>query len=44
MTARQERIGLVCAALCALNGAFVPAVAKLTTNAASPLFVATATH
>lgn len=36
----HERTGLVCASLCALNGAFVPAVAKLTTNAGEPLFVA----
>lgn len=43
MTVRQERIGLVFAALCALNGAFVPAFAKLTTNRADPLFVAAAT-
>ena len=40
---REERIGLTCAALCALNGAFVPAVAKLTTSRGSPLFVATMT-
>ncbi|MEB2344568.1 MAG: DMT family transporter [Deltaproteobacteria bacterium] len=39
----QERAGLVFAALCALNGAFVPAVAKLTTGAADGLFVAAAT-
>ena len=36
----QEQAGLLFAALCALNGAFVPAFAKLTTNAGSPLFVA----
>ena len=41
--ASRERTGLVFAALCALNGAFVPSVAKLTTNYGSPLFVATAT-
>lgn len=41
--ADRERIGLLCAALCALNGAFVPAVAKLTTNLGSALFVATVT-
>ena len=34
-------MGLLFAALCALNGAFVPAVAKLTTNDAEPFFVAT---
>jgi drug/metabolite transporter (DMT)-like permease len=43
VTRRQERIGLLCAALCALNAAFVPAVAKLTTDRAAPLFVAAAT-
>jgi drug/metabolite transporter (DMT)-like permease len=43
MRRRQERLGLGFAALCALNGAFVPAVAKLTTDRADPLFVATAT-
>ncbi|MEB2283776.1 MAG: DMT family transporter [Myxococcales bacterium] len=36
-----ERAGLVCAGLCALNGAFVPAVARLTSTAAAPLTVAT---
>jgi drug/metabolite transporter (DMT)-like permease len=41
MSPSQERSGLLFAALCALNGAFVPAVAKLTTNAAAPFFVAT---
>jgi O-acetylserine/cysteine efflux transporter len=40
---RQERLGLLFAALCAANGAFVPAVAKLTTNAVDALFVAAAT-
>jgi drug/metabolite transporter (DMT)-like permease len=40
---RQERIGLGCAALCAVNGAFVPAFAKLTTNGAPPTCVATIT-
>ena len=39
----QERLGLLCAGLCALNGAFVPAVAKLTAGRAEPLFVAAAT-
>jgi drug/metabolite transporter (DMT)-like permease len=37
----REQIGLVFAGLCALNGAFVPAFAVLTTNRADPLFVAT---
>jgi drug/metabolite transporter (DMT)-like permease len=41
--ARSERVGLAFAALCVANGAFVPALAKLTTETASPLFVATAT-
>lgn len=36
----EERLGLLCAGLCALNGAFVPAVAKLTTGRATPLLVA----
>lgn len=36
----EERLGLLFAALCALNGAFVPAVAKLTTGRAGPLLVA----
>jgi len=36
-------MGLLFAALCALNGAFVPAFAKLTTEGAAPLFVAAAT-
>jgi O-acetylserine/cysteine efflux transporter len=40
---RQERIGLLFAGLCALNGAFVPAVAKLTTARADAFFVAAAT-
>jgi len=40
MSRQQERLGLMFAALCALNGAFVPAVAKLTTNRGSALFVA----
>jgi probable blue pigment (indigoidine) exporter len=39
----HERHGLLFAALCALNGAFVPAVAKLTTGRADSLFVATVT-
>jgi drug/metabolite transporter (DMT)-like permease len=36
-----ERAGLVFAGLCALNGAFVPAVARLTSLRADPLLVAT---
>lgn len=40
----EERLGLLAAALCALNGAFVPAVAKLTTGQASPLLVAAASN
>lgn len=43
MTRGRERAGLVFAGLCALNGAFVPAFAKLTTGAADGLFVAAAT-
>lgn len=43
MTQHQERIGLVYAALCALNGAFVPAFAKLTTGFGDPLLVAAVT-
>ncbi len=43
MDRKQERLGLVFAALCALNGAFVPAIAKLTTGRADPFFVAAAT-
>ncbi|HUI26894.1 MAG TPA: DMT family transporter [Candidatus Kryptonia bacterium] len=43
MNPRQERLGLLCAGLCALNGAFVPAVAKLTTGRAEPVLVAAAT-
>lgn len=43
MSRGQERLGLLCAALCAVNGAFVPAFAKLTTDRADPFFVATAT-
>jgi drug/metabolite transporter (DMT)-like permease len=38
-----QRGGLVFAGLCAVNGAFVPAVAKLTTDRADPLFVAAVT-
>jgi drug/metabolite transporter (DMT)-like permease len=40
---RRERAGLIFAALCAANGASVPAFAKLTTNLADPVLVATAT-
>jgi drug/metabolite transporter (DMT)-like permease len=40
---REERTGLLFAGLCALNGAFVPGLAKLTTNQSDPLFVAAAT-
>jgi O-acetylserine/cysteine efflux transporter len=40
---RQERLGLLFAGLCALNGAFVPAIAKLTTAKGDALFVATVT-
>lgn len=43
MSAREERTGLLFAGLCALNGAFVPGLAKLTTNRSDPLFVAAAT-
>ena len=38
-----ERIGLFFAALCAINGAFVPAVAKLTTGLGDPLLIAAGT-
>jgi drug/metabolite transporter (DMT)-like permease len=38
-----ELAGLVFAGLCALNGAFVPAVARITSVAADPLLVATVT-
>jgi drug/metabolite transporter (DMT)-like permease len=44
MRTPQERHGLLFAALCALSAAFVPAVAKLTTGRADPLFVATASN
>ncbi len=43
MPRRREQLGLLFAGLCAMNGAFVPAFAKLTTNAGDPVFVATAT-
>lgn len=42
-SARTERRGLAFAALCALNGAFVPGVAKLSTGHADPLLVAALT-
>jgi len=41
--AGSERAGLGFAALCALNGAFVAPVARLSTERGDPLFVATAT-
>jgi drug/metabolite transporter (DMT)-like permease len=40
----QERSGLLYAALCALNGAFVPAFAKLTIGENDPFFIAAATN
>ncbi len=43
MAARAERLGLLFAGLCAVNASFVPAFAKLTTNLADPMFVATGT-
>lgn len=43
MNAREERLGLLFAGLCALNGAFVPAFAKLTTERLDGLAVATVT-
>jgi len=43
VTRHQERLGLLFAGLCALNGALVPALAKLTTDRAAPLFVAMVT-
>jgi probable blue pigment (indigoidine) exporter len=43
MDPRQERLGLLFAALCALNSAFVPAIAKFTTGRADPFLVAAAT-
>ncbi len=42
MTRHSERLGLLFAALCAANGAFVPAISKLTTDQANPIFVAAA--
>jgi O-acetylserine/cysteine efflux transporter len=44
MRAPQEGTGLLFAGLCALNGAFAPAVAKLTTAHAGALFVAAASN
>ena len=41
MPASREKLGLAFAGLCALNGAFVPAFAVLTTARANALFVAT---
>ena len=43
MARRDERLGLAFAGLCALSGAFVPAVAKLSTARTDAFFVATAT-
>jgi len=43
VTRQEERLGLLFAGLCALNGAFVPAIAKLTTEHGTPLFVAAGT-
>jgi O-acetylserine/cysteine efflux transporter len=43
VTPQQERAGLIYAGLCALNGAFVPAFAKLTTGYSDPFFVAAMT-
>lgn len=43
MNRDEERLGLLFAGLCAANGAFVPAVAKVTTGHGDPLFVAAAT-
>ena len=40
---RQEQMGLLFAGLCVLNGAFVPAFAKLTTDRADAMFVAAIT-
>ena len=40
---RGELAGLLFAGLCALNGAFVPAVARLTSVRADPLLIATVT-
>ncbi len=43
MDRRTERSGLAFAGLCVTSGAFVPAMAKLTTTGADPLFVAATT-
>src|SRR5689334_11610276 len=43
MRTAEERRGIFFAVLCALNGAFVPAIAKLTTSAGDAMFVAMAT-
>jgi drug/metabolite transporter (DMT)-like permease len=43
MSAARERAGLGFAALCALNGAFVAPVARLTTETGHPVFVAAVT-
>lgn len=40
---KRERAGLIFAGLCAVNGAVLPSIAKLTTGEAPALFVATAT-
>jgi drug/metabolite transporter (DMT)-like permease len=40
VTRRSERLGLLLAALCAVNAAFVPGISKLTTDRADPIFVA----
>jgi drug/metabolite transporter (DMT)-like permease len=42
-SAKNERAGLLFAGLCALNGAFVPGVAKLATGTGDPLSVAALT-
>jgi drug/metabolite transporter (DMT)-like permease len=42
MSPQQQKLGLVFAGLCALNGAFVPAFAVLTTSHGDALFVAAA--
>lgn len=43
MIQHQERRGLIYAALCAVNGAFVPSFAKLTTDRGDAFFVAAMT-
>ena len=42
MARSGEKLGLLFAALCAANGAFVPAISKLATDQADPIFVAAA--